>query len=317
MKRSAGLTLVELMIAMLLVLIATAGALAVVAQGRALQRTGESVAGLEETADAAFAVLVDELRLAGYLGLAVPGSPVDGSSASGVGEAAGLTVAGGCGMSLAHDLNLVITASDNSYRVDSATPLRCAAGPNGRAAAGADTLTVRHAYPAGTTPEAGRLQIETTTRAGRLMADGIARLGASARIHDLEVSVFYVSADSSAERGRPSLRRKRLVGGNRPAFQDEELVMGVEDMQLEFGLDDPEDEDDAIDRWVSPAGVPAPDTPRAIRIWIRARSDTPERAPLQLPALSYANRAEPPLSSRYRRKLSSQIIELRNLRGRP
>ncbi|MFZ2507405.1 MAG: PilW family protein [Steroidobacteraceae bacterium] len=317
MKRSAGLTLVELMIAMLLLLIATAGALAVVAQGRSLQRTGESVAGLEETADAAFAVLVDELQLAGYLGLAVPGSPVEGSSASGVGEAPGLAVAGGCGMSLAHDLNLVITASDNSYRVDSATPLRCAAGPNGRAAAGADTLTVRHASPAGTMPDAGRLQVETTMRAGRLMADGIARLGAGARIHDLEVSVFYVSAESSAARGRPSLRRKRLVGGNRPAFQDEELVMGVEDMQLEFGLDDPQDEDDAIDRWVGPAAFAAADTPRAIRIWIRARSDTPERAPLQLPALSYANRAEPPLSSRYRRKLSSRIIELRNLRGRP
>ena len=78
------------MISMLLVLTATAGGLAIVAHGRAAQRTSEAVTTLEETTDAAFAILVDELRIAGYLGLAAPGSAVSGSSAIGVAEAAGL-----------------------------------------------------------------------------------------------------------------------------------------------------------------------------------------------------------------------------------
>lgn len=317
MTRIQGHTLVELMIAMLLVLIASAGAIALVARGRAAQRTGEAVAKLEETTDAAFAILVEELHMAGYLGLATPGSPVNGSSAIGVAEGPGLVVAGGCGDSLAHDLNTTVTASDGTYRVDAAALLRCGARPNGRVIAGADTLTVRRASATVAASDAGRLQIESSLRAARLMTDGIARLGAGARIHDLEVSVFYISADSTAQRGWPSLRRKRLVGGTRPAFQDEELVTGIEDMQVEFGLDDLADADSAVDRWVTPAAVPTQDTPRAIRLWIRARSDTPEYPAITLPAIAYSNRAETSGSSRYRRKLSSRVIELRNMQGRP
>jgi type IV pilus assembly protein PilW len=317
MKRERGLTLVEIMIAMLLVLIATAGALALVARGRAAERTSEAVANLEEITDAAIAILVDELRMAGYLGLAAPGSTVAGASTIGALEAPGLSVTGGCGDSLAHDLERPVTAADGSYRVDASTPLRCSAGPNGRVVPGADTLTVRHASRESAPRDAGRLQIESSLRAARLMADGVARLGASARVHDLDVSVFYVSADSTAQRGLPSLRRKRLIGGIRPAFQDEELVTGVEDLQVEFGLDDPDDADDAIDRWVTPSGIPADDTPRAIRLWIRARSDTPEGQAVVEPAVAYSNRAAPPVSSRFRRKLASRVIELRNLQGRP
>jgi type IV pilus assembly protein PilW len=315
--RIKGLTLVEMMIAMLLVLIASAGALALVARGRAAQRTGEAVATLEEITDAAFAILVEELRMAGYLGLAAPGSPVIGASAFGTAEARDLVVTGGCGQSLAHDLDTTVTAADGAYRVAAAVPLRCGAGPNGRVVPGADTLTVWHASAAAAPLDAGRLQIESNLRAARLMTDGVARLGAGARVHDLEVSVFYISADSSAQRGWPSLRRKRLIGGSRPAFQDEELVTGVEDMQVEFGLDSLDDDDSSVDRWVTPAEVPALDTPRAIRLWIRVRSDTPENPPIILPALGYSNRVESSGSSRYRRKLSSRVIELRNLQGRP
>ena len=317
MRRDQGLTLVEMMIAMLLVLIAIAGAIALVAQGRNAERSSEAVASLEEITDSAFAFLVDDLRLAGYLGLAAPGSRVAGASAIGVAEAAGLTVTGGCGDSLAHDVEMAVTAADGVYRIDTAAPLRCSAGPNGRVVPGADTLTIRHASAAAAPRDPGRLQIETNLRMARLMADGIARFGVGSRVHDLEVSVFYISADSTAQRGWPSLRRKRLVGGTRPAFQDEELVTGVEDMQVEFGLDDPNDQDDAIDRWVTPAELPVNDTPRAIRLWIRARSDTPETPVMAQPAVAYSNRVAPSSSSKFRRKLASRVVELRNLQGRP
>ncbi len=317
MTRHKGLTLVEMMIAMLLVLIASAGAIALVARGRAAQRIGESVARLEETTDAALAILVEELRMSGYLGLAAPGSPVTGASTIGAAEAPDLAVAGGCGASLAHDLATPATAADGAYRIAAAAPLRCRAGPNGRVVAGSDTLTLRRASAGATAPDVGRLQIESNLRAARLMTDGIVRLGAGARVHDLEVSVFYVSADSTAQRGWPSLRRKRLIGGIRPAFQDEELVTGVEDLQVEIGLDDTGDDDSAVDRWVTPAEVPADGTPRAIRLWIRARSDLPENPALALPALAYSNRDEPSVTSRHRRKLSSRVVELRNLQGQP
>jgi type IV pilus assembly protein PilW len=295
-KRSAGLTLVEILVAMLLVLAVLAGSLAFVARGRAAQRVGESLARIEEALDAAFVVLVDEIRLAGYLGLAPPASAVDGASAIGTPERPDLAVGGSCGASLAHDLPVLLFAVDAAYQAAAGLPLGCRPGPDGRHATHADTLVVRHAAPEASLPEAGRLQLETNLRAAILAADGAARLGADARWHDLEVGVYYIGADSTGRVGWPSLRRKRLVGGSRPAFQDEELVSGIADMQIEFGLDDPLDADTAVDRWIAPGSLPAGAIPRALRLELEAWSDI----------------AEPSQTGSHRRKRVRRVVELRN-----
>ncbi|HEX9707674.1 MAG TPA: PilW family protein, partial [Steroidobacteraceae bacterium] len=171
----------------------------------------------------------------------------------------------------------------------------------GRHAPNADTLVVRHAAAVDTRPQSGRLQLETNLRTAALSASGIGTLGTDARWHDLEVGIYYISADSTGRRDWPSLRRKRLVGGTRPAFQDEELVSGIADMQIEIGVDDPADADTAVDRWIRP-GEPRPeDSIRALRLELEALSDVPEPA-------------QPGMS---RRKRVARVIELRNHGARP
>ncbi len=301
MNRDAGLTLIEVLVAMLLVLAVISGSTAFVTRGRAAHRTGESLARLEESLDAAFAMLADEIRLAGYLGLAPPGTAVDGSSALGEPERADLAVAGGCGLSLALDLDAPVSAVDSTYAAASGMPLGCRPSPNGRAAGSTDTLVVRHAGIEPSPAQAGRLQLETNLRAARLAADRSAVLGSDARRHDLEVSVFYVSSDSTGRRDWPSLRRKRLVGGTRPAFQDEELVSGIADLQIEIGLDDPADADGSVDRWVQPGDPAWIGVPRALRIEFEAQSDVVER---DQPGFS-------------RRKRAARVVELRNAALQP
>jgi hypothetical protein len=110
------------------------------------------------------------------------------------------------------------------------------------------------------------------------------------------VGVYYVSQDSTGRRDWPSLRRKRLVGGTRPGFQDEELVSGIADLQILLGLDDATDADGAVDRWVRPGEATGGATPRALRIELEAVSDVPER---DQPGLA-------------RRKRVSRVVELRN-----
>ncbi|MGH8131148.1 MAG: PilW family protein [Steroidobacteraceae bacterium] len=296
MNRASGLTLVEILIAMLLVLLVVAGSLAFVARGRAAHRTSEALAQLEESLDAAFTVLVDDVRLAGYLGLAPPASEVGGATALGTSESPALAVAGSCGDSLAHDLRSPLTVANAAYEAAPGIPLRCRPAPEGRHASNADTLVVRHAAPEAARPQAGRLQLETNLRAAALSASGLGTLGADARWHDLEVAVYYVSADSTGRNGWPSLRRKRLVGGMRPAIQDEELVSGIADLQIEIGLDDPADADTAVDRWIVPGGPLLGGSARALRVEVEARSDVPEPS-------------QPDMS---RRKRVSRVVELRN-----
>ena len=301
MKRASGLTLVEILIAMMLVLLVIAGSTAFVARGRAAHRTSESLAQLEEALDAAFTVLVDEIRLAGYLGLAPPASAVGGASALGTTEQPALAVAGSCGDSLAHDLASPLSVADGAYEAAPGISVRCRAAPGGRHVPHADTLVVRHAAPDAAHSQAGRLQLETNLRTAALSASGLGSLGADARWHDLEVGVYYVSADSTGRSGWPSLRRKRLVGGTRPAFQDEELVGGIADMQFEIGLDDPADADTAVVRWIRPGDPPLGGVVRALKLELEARSDVLERS-------------QPEMG---RRKRVSRVIELRNHRALP
>jgi hypothetical protein len=268
-----------------------------VTRARAAYRGSESLAQLEESLDAAFGLLVDEVRLAGYLGLAPPATFVTGSSALGSAERPELAVSGTCGASLAHDLGVPISAVDATYAAAPGVPLACRASPDGRAMPLADTLAVRHAAPQAGRAQAGRLQLETNLRTAVLVANGIATLGSGARWHDLEVGVYYVSRDSTGRRGWPSLRRKRLVGGTRPSFQDEELVSGIGDLQVSIGLDDPVDADTAVDRWINPGQAVLGGVPRAIRLELEAQSDIPER---DQPGL-------------VRRKRVSRVIELRNV----
>lgn len=306
---SRGFTLVELLVALALAVFLVAGAVHLIARGRAAHRTAESVARLEEQARAALEFLATDLRAAGYWGLVAGAATIDGAAAAGTPEPAALAVSGGCGASLAHDLARMISVADGRYALDERLGLGCA--PASSPVAGADTLTVRHAASEAGSPQAGRLQIESTRAAGRLMADGRASWAPHSRTHDLETSVFYVATQSTGRPGLPSLRRKRLVGGTRPAFQDEELVAGIGDLQVEFGVDAAGDGDLAVDGWHLP-GTEPPGTVRALRLFVLAVSEWPEATPIALPALAYSDRHWAPRNDRFRRTVAMATVQLRN-----
>jgi type IV pilus assembly protein PilW len=305
-----GFTLTELVVSLALALFLIAGAVHLLARGRAAQRTAQQVARLEEQARSALDVVAADLRAAGYWGRIAGRASIDGTAPAGAAEPAGLAVAGGCITSLAHDLAQPLAAANARYALDATLNLRCA--PNSAAIPGADTLTVRHAASAEARPAAGRLQIESTTAAARLLADGRPRWSPRSGLHDLEASVFYVATQSTGRRALPSLRRKRLVGGVRPAFQDEELVAGIGDLQLEFGVDAPADGDQAVDGWFLPGTEPPTGTIRAVRVHVLAVADTPESGDVMEPALAYSDRRWPSRQSRTRRLVAQQTVQLRN-----
>jgi type IV pilus assembly protein PilW len=309
MNRS-GFTLAELVISLALALFLIAGALQLLARGRASQRTAQSIARLEEQARAALEVLAADLRAAGYWGLAAGPVLIEGSTAAGTPEPTGLAVAGGCIASLAHDLAHPLAAANARYALDAALGLECA--PNSIAVPGADTLTVRHAASGTTRATVGRLQIESTTAAARLLADGQIRWSPGSSVHDLEVSTFYVATQSTGRATLPSLRRKRLVGGTRPAFQDEELVAGIGDLQVELGVDAPADGDQAVDGWYLPGSAPPAGTIRAVRVHVLAVAETPEAAVMTEPALAYSDRRWAPRQTATRRLVAAQTVQLRN-----
>ena len=69
--------------------------------------------------------------------------------------------------------------------------------------------------------------------------------------HNLLVNTYYVAANSDLIPGVPTLRRKMLTNnGAGPVIVDQEVAPGVENMQVQFGVD--VDQDNTIDRYVNP-----------------------------------------------------------------
>lgn len=180
-----------------------------------------------------------------------------------------------CGAAWALDLARPVEGIDNGYT------LTCAA--TGGAQASSDVVTVRRATVAPAAPGAGRVQIQTTRIQGRLFNDGAVPSGfdpTTSATHNLLVNSYYVAQDSTLIPGVPTLRRKTLtVSGGAPAIEDQEVAPGVENLQLQLGVD--VDQDNSVDRYVNPgAGILDPDHADFIpaarvmtaRVWLVVRS---------------------------------------------
>src|SRR5262249_17526271 len=150
------------------------------------------------------------------------------------------------------DLATNIEGSNNQFALgpDRDTSNCAPAGANGAVGA-ADTLTIRRASTTVDAPEAGRAHICSTRVNGLLHADATAGTASPAgQGNNLIVHSYYVSRDSDAQAGVPSLRRMKLMNG--PLLQDEEVISGVEDLQVEFGIDPTGTNGNTATRYVEP-----------------------------------------------------------------
>jgi hypothetical protein len=127
------------------------------------------------------------------------------------------------------------------------------------------------------------------------------------------VHAYYVSRDATGRSGTPSLRRKRLQGGASGAsIQDEEIIAGIENLQIELGVAAP----GAGVVFTDPAAaILSGQSVVAVRLWLLVRADSPE------PGFIDREHREFPLGrihaapgDAYRRLLATTTVYLRNTR---
>ena len=362
----AGLSLVELLVALAIGSVLIVGAVTVYSNSRSTYAVNESIARLQERGRYVMSVVEPDIELAGYYGFTnLPDTLrlVNGAAPSNVLATApqlrqrpippmpavpiaapGLPAsAQSCGTNFAVDVLTPVQGSNDEFELGPDRTGACDAFGSG-AAADTDTLTLRRASaePADDA-EAGRLQIYASRLRSRtaqqLFADGVSpgAVDADNDIYDLIVRAYYVSGDSVENPGLPALRVKSLtsVAGN-PAFVDNEVMPGVEDLQVQFGIDSGDyDNDGAVDADadVNNDGIPEsdgratryvdpdfPDLDRlqvvSVRIWVRVRSDQPDPGFVDNRTYRYANREYTPAGAErnFRRLLLTRTIALRNAR---
>jgi type IV pilus assembly protein PilW len=334
LRRQYGLTLIELMVALAIGSFLIIGTLQIYNQSRQSFAINESIARVQETAQFAMDTIETDLRMASNWGRNSRPKDVDGRSIPGAADdPRNLNPPAGCGARWVLDLGRAVDGSDNTYGLTCA-PSTAA----GAAQANSDVITVRRASVAAVAPTAGRFQIQSTRLNGQLFKDGTippsfvepavpanpaTPLDPSAT-HNLIVNSYYVAQESELIPGVPTLRRKTLTtAGGAPVIDDQEVAPGVENIQIQFGVDI--DEDNTVDRYVNPGNPiydPADTTGAYIpgiriitaRLWLVVRGITQEQGVQDNASYQPGNAPSVTPNDNFRRMMVSKTILLRNTR---
>jgi type IV pilus assembly protein PilW len=336
-----GLSMIELLVALAIGSFLIIGAVTLQSNTRATFAVNEQNARLQETARYVISVLGPEISLAGMYGYSNdPNSmkyELGGSTYYAADMRQGRPVPTGilpalnaCGDNYVIDVSRTVQVQDNTYA------LPCAAAGGGHRA-GTDVLTLRRSSVEDTAPTGTKLQMYTNRRLPmdqRLFISTtppMLPLAETKETRDLLTQIYYVSVNSESRPGIPALRVKQL--GEGPAWTDQEIVRGVEDLQFEFGVDPGRDEnpmDGTIDdlggdgmadnvygealRYVLPGSpVLASGQVVSVRMWIRVRSELPEVGFVDNRPYVYASTNFTP-NDNFRRVLMSRTVFLRNTR---
>lgn len=313
-RQQSGFSLIELMVSMGIGLVLIAGALFVFDEARATLRVNETLARMQENARWAMEVLEPDIRMAGYWGRHTSGSAIAGHATSG--NPLNVNVAGDCDTDWTINIATSLAGSNN---IDPG--LDCIAA--GEYSNGTDTLQIRHAsgtaMPAGALV-AGRIYVRTNEAGEGSLFVGTAEPAiADGQNNALMAHAYYVRPYTIGAGGPPnaipSLRRQglTLVGGA-PRMVDQEVIPGIEDLQVQFGIDT--NGDGSVNRYVNPDNAVLNTNPKvlATRVWLLVRADTPEAGFTDTRTYVYGDQSFTPVGpdASFRRLLVSRTVFLRN-----
>lgn len=325
------MTLIELLVAMALGSFLLLGAMTVFTQGQAAFRVNESTARLQEHARLALAFIEDDVRMAGHFGLTTRSSDIANRASPMQPVPPGLAVRNDCARNWAINLDGPVAGTNNGFGWTDCTPYE-------QPQSDADTLVVRRTSEFSTPPDTlrrGTLYVQSARFGRGYIFDGSAPPpeppASPSRSFQLLSRGYYVSQRSSLDTPDnpvPSLRMKTLAGSSLgPRIVDQEVVPGVEDLQVQFGVDTDrvgEVGRGSVNRYVNP-GDPLldPNDPAfllearvlAVRVWLRVRAERPEQGFTDTQEYVYADQEQTAPNDAYRRTVVTRTIRLRNVRS--
>lgn len=272
-SRQTGMTLIELMIAITLSLILLAGVLQIFIGNKQTYRVQDAMARLQENGRFAVKFITKDIRMAGFMGCAsinsIDSPPSNIADVDGDGAADTVSNFTGNGLQGWESSSLPVTIS-NTQSLTVGTTV-------GTVLAGTDSINVKRGSDTGVrlsgnmTTVNANIQMLASTVNGMFSADDILMItdcensdifaannvsngattttiahsnavnignslsttyGSDAEVMSMVNTVYYIGNNT---KGTPSLYRLEM--GNAGAFTTQELIEGVEDMQISYGED--------------------------------------------------------------------------------
>jgi type IV pilus assembly protein PilW len=243
-----GLSLIELMIAMTLAMVLSAAVITVFANNRHGYNQGENVQRMQDDARHALREITFELSMAGHYGdLLIPGSvTADG----------GLTLTKDCGpvgapewmyqtMQPGTDQFLSVVALDNATPATAAANFSCISGSEFQT--GTDVVSIKRvAGKRAGALTSGQVYLRTNGTVGLLYQEPLTGaptvpVPAPNAAWEYRPSIYFIRtyANNPGD-GIPTLCKKVLRGAS-PGMTTECLATGIEDLQIEYGIDTTDD----------------------------------------------------------------------------
>ena len=320
MKRAAGFTLLELLIAAAIGSFLIAGVFTVFSNGRQTQATIEVQTQLIDDGRFALHLLTYDLRHAGLWGQTNDDKRIAG--AVGVadistrnGNPVMPALPGDCEPGWYRNLSQSFFVANN---VNPYTASGCI--PNGDYKANTDVLVIKHASTlpipnAALAPQVvyvyanhfdGELFVGTNPPT---WGQGDAQPPLNFRLNSRAYFVNEYTALPGD--GRPSLRRVQLETG--PSLSNTMMVPGVEDFQMQLGLD--LDNSGSVNMYVdadNPRISPSLAGVKSVQFWVMIRSEDKEFLPGETQTLSMGGAPAVTYSDGYRRVVVSKVVRLQN-----
>ncbi|MGQ0591129.1 MAG: PilW family protein [Gammaproteobacteria bacterium] len=297
-RASRGFSLVEMMVAMTIGLVLVGAGIAVYANSRAAYTVNESISRLQENARYALDEITRDLRLAGYWGLNSTAALVSGTLPDATND---------CAPQWYTNIANRVQGSDGNNTGYGP----CIPGSTYQN--GTDILAMRFVDP---TPVvalvANTPYLRSNRNTGRLFLGAAQPSGMTdAQNYGLESRAYYVSSwTNTLGDEAPALKRVVLVpGAGNAALQEEVVVSGVENLQVQYALD--VDGNRSVDRYVNAGvGVPWPQV-QAVRLWLLVRAPAAEAGYTNTTTFQLPQAAVTPPGS-FRRVLVTKTVHLHN-----
>ena len=314
--RQGGFSLIELLVGLGIGVFLIAGTLSVYQESQAAILVSERVARLQESGRYAIQVIEEDIRSVGLWGQLNSTEFVTGRATAA--DPVDIAVGSDCAINWTVNLDTPIEGDENTNPY----PATCLGGVG--YVDNSDVLVVRYADHRDLLAAdlvAGGLylrsdQIKAEIFSGTTLPAGFA---VDARLNELHAVAYFVSDASDADPTVPSLRRAFIdTSGAQPTIATEEVISGVEDLQVQYGVD--LSGDGSANSYVGADVVADPATVVSVRVWMRLRTDDPElgfsddRTWLYSEQAFNADATPDGDDNAFRRAVVSKTIELRNRR---
>lgn len=313
-SQQRGFSLVELMVALTIGVVLIGGALTIHVQSHDAHTFAERMARIQENGRFAFDVAGPDVRLAGYWGRVEKPASIARRTGDPINPMPpAFAPVNDCYAGYYTNVVRRIEAANE----DETGALNPFAGclPDGNRLVGTDVLVVRHAAAAATAPAdliANRMYVITNAVTGELFIAGAQPIppgySVTDQIREVVTHLYYISPNSSVGAGVPALNRIELREG--PELINQELIPGVEDLQVQLGVDS--DDDGSVNNYLTP-NDPAVAGARivATRAWLLVRGERIDLGFTDTATYDYADLSVEP-ADQFRRMLMTKTLRLRN-----